>query len=73
MTSGRYLVRVQSYHYDPLTKGVKMVTIASRSMTIQGVKPILELLQRTETPDQVAQVVRCQGREREGSGRREKA
>jgi hypothetical protein len=65
----RYLVRVQSYHYDPQTKGVKMVTIASRSMTLQGVKPILDLLQRTEASDQVVQVMRC----RERKGRREKA
>jgi hypothetical protein len=59
MTSGRYLVRIQSYRYDPQSKGVKMVTIASRSMTIQGVKPILDLLQRTETSDQAVQVMRC--------------
>ena len=64
MTSGRYLVRVQSYHYDPLTKGVKMVTIASRSMTLQGVKAILDLFQGAEASDQGVQVMRC--REREG-------
>jgi hypothetical protein len=72
MISGRYLVRVQSYRYDPQSKGVKMVTIASRSMTPQGAKAILDLLQRMEAPDQVVQVVRRQGREREGR-RREKA
>jgi hypothetical protein len=42
----RYLVRVQAYRYDPQKKGVKMVTIASKSMAPQDAKAILDLLQR---------------------------
>jgi hypothetical protein len=65
-TAERYLVRVQTYRYDPRTKGVKMTTIASRSMTAQGAKPILDILQRTETPERAVRNHRGQnGRRRE--------